>query len=121
MTQETKIHKSESFNTKGTEVHRVKLVHATTALRYLPLFFKHGKVLVYQIGIPQAAARFFAHGLGGLFVGLRGLVGSRGAQRVIDINYLQHSRENGNVRGGEAVRVARAIGVFVMVADDRQD
>src|SRR6266700_2227945 len=62
-----------------------------TTLRHLTLLFEHGEVFCNEFRVPQAAPSFFAHGLGGQFVGQRRFVGARGAERIVDIHNLQDS------------------------------
>jgi hypothetical protein len=92
-----------------------------TGLRYLAFLFEHGEVFGYQFGVPEAAGGFFVHGLGGHFVREGGFVGAGGAEGVIDIDNLEDSGENWNLRSGQAVGIAGAVGMFVMMADDGQN
>ena len=87
----------------------------------MAFLLEHGEILGDQFGVPEAAGGFFAHGLGGLFVGERGFVGAGGAERVVDVYDLQNSRQYGNLRTGQAVGIAGTVGMFVMVADDGEN
>src|SRR4029077_15796855 len=74
-----------------------------TGLRYLALLLEHGEVLCDQFGVPEAAGSFFAHGLGGLVVGLWRLVGTGSAESVVDIDDLEDARQDRDLGPGQAL------------------
>ena len=60
------------------------------------------------------------HGDGRLFMGQRRLVGTRRAERVINIHNLKNSGEKRNFAPQQTVGISAAIEVLMMVADDGQ-
>src|SRR5579863_1224447 len=90
-------------------------------LRYLAFLFKHGEILGNQFHIPETAAGLFLHGLRSLLVGESRLVGTCGAERVVNVDNLQDSREHRNLRGEQPIGIAGAVRVFMMMPDDRKN
>ena len=89
-------------------------------LCYLALI-QHGEEFAHQFFIPQSGVSFLAHGDGGLIVTQGRFVGAGRAQGVVNIHHLQNARQQGNFTFEQSIGIAAAVGMLVMMADDRQD
>jgi hypothetical protein len=63
-------------------------VSALRGLRNLFLFVQHGEELDYEFFVPEPQSCFVTHGDRSLVVAQRGLVGSSGAEGIVDVHNL---------------------------------
>src|SRR5271157_4863403 len=93
----------------------------TLKLCHLTALVEHGEEFSDKIFIPETGLRLLAHGDGGLVMRERRLVRTGSAQRIVNVDHLQNARQEGNVAIFEAVGIAAAVGMLVMVTNDGQD
>src|ERR1700690_874340 len=96
------------------------MVQCLNDSRYLPSPVEHAEELGNQLLVPESAARLGAHSEGSLLVAERRLVGTRRAQRIIDIHDLQNARQQRNVAVTEPIGITTAVRMLVMMAKNRK-
>src|SRR5271169_6644752 len=85
---------------------------------HLAAFVEHAEELGDQLFVPESALRLGAHGNGGLVVAEGQLIRTCRAQRIIDVHYLQNARQKRYLARPQAIRIAAAVRVLMMMADD---
>src|SRR6185369_4044866 len=86
----------------------------------LPRLLQESEEFHYQLLIPQSSTRLLAHSDCRLFVRKGRLIGTSGAKRVINIHDLKNARKQRDLVTPQSIRVAAAVRVLVMTANDRQ-
>ncbi len=111
------VSKTEGYVVKQKRLWRPMIQNC---LGYLAFLLQHFEILGNQFRIPKAASRLFAHGLCGHLVGQCGFVGAGRAKGIVDVNHLQNAGQHWYLGSPEAVRIARSVGVLVVMTNDRQ-